>query len=76
MGERISLAQGLEMTINLLKSINVPVGLKEQVTDPIMNAISNLEYFISEIQKVKEKEETVDFGDLSEVKEDAANHAE
>lgn len=60
--KNITLKQALQITINGLLQINVPVRYTEQITDPINEAINNLQQCIIAIdineQKAEEAEET------------------
>ena len=60
--KNITLKQALQITINGLLQINVPVRYTEQITDPINEAIDNLRQCIIAIdvneQKAEETEET------------------
>ena len=50
----------LATTINLLGNINVPVSLKEQITDHIAGAIYNLKLVMVMCQREKEVNEKTD----------------
>lgn len=50
MGE-ISAKELLEITVNMIKEISVPVALAEQIARPLCNAVANIEAVISALPK-------------------------
>lgn len=57
--KNITLKQALQITINGLMQINVPVRYTEQITDPINEAINNLQQCIIAIDNNEQKSEEV-----------------
>lgn len=55
MGGKMTIKQVLEETIRIMGGINVPVMLKEQIADPLANAISNLALCVNAIDAAKGK---------------------
>ena len=43
----------LEITINILNQVNVPVGLIQQIGEPIANAIGNLTACVEGMEKAE-----------------------
>ena len=47
----MSIEEVLRATVMILKSINVPVGLAEQIAIPLMHAANNIDQCISVLSK-------------------------
>lgn len=52
----MTLKEAMQTTVEILQSINVPVGLIPQIGDPIAVAIGNLNACIDGINKMEEQE--------------------
>ena len=50
----------IEITINVMQQINVPVGMNQQIAVPISGCISNLRLALEAIRKKKEAEQKED----------------
>lgn len=57
MGGKMTIKQVLEETIRIMGGINVPVMLKEQIADPLSNAIANLALCVNAIDAADAKRE-------------------
>lgn len=57
MGGKMTIKQVLEETIRIMGGINVPVMLKEQIADPLANAIANLALCVNAIDAADAKRE-------------------
>jgi len=55
MENQITVEQALEITINMLKDINVPVSMLEQIGFPISRAIGNLAQCVEAIRRDQAK---------------------
>ena len=65
--------QVIEITINNLKGINVPVELHEQIATPIIKSMGNLQLILDAWAKAKaekEQQEAEEAPEVSEVAED------
>jgi len=51
--------EALSYSVNVLNAISVPVGLTEQISEPIKKVIGNLNMCIDAIQKNRQQKEAV-----------------
>lgn len=75
MENKITIEKALEITADILRNISVPVGLTQQISVPVSNALRNLEECIAAIRADAEKPkedpefEVVDVGTADKIEE-------
>jgi hypothetical protein len=52
--EQMTIRQVLEITIDILGAISVPMSMKEQIADPIGGAMSNLQMCLNAMTEAEE----------------------
>lgn len=58
----MTLKEALQATSGILENISVPVGLKEQIADPIALAVGNINELIKAIDGFEESNHEADGG--------------
>lgn len=56
MNETMTVQQVLEISINNLNAIQVPISMSQQISEPILGVINNLKLCIDALNKPAEKE--------------------
>ena len=52
--EQMTIRQALEITIDILGAISVPMSMKEQIADPIGGAMNNLQMCLNAMTEAEE----------------------
>lgn len=73
MEEKLTVAQVLEITVNILSGIQIPVTLTQSVGGPVMTAVNNLQQCLNAMKQTTPGNMTKLFAEGEEVGEVEAN---